>query len=407
MTTYRSLFSLLTSYGILLLANGLFGTLIALRTKSEAFPEVVIGVVLAGYFAGLLISAFYAARVVARIGHIRAFATFASVASAVAIAHLLWVDPLFWGILRVLSGFCMGGMIVVTEGWLHKSANNQNRGSILSLYMITTYACIGVTQLLLMLGDPDGFRLFVVVSILYSMALIPILLSQTNPQQPVQASRPNIKQLYQTSPVGMLGAFVVGILNGIFYAMTPIYAKSMGLSTEQTAIFIALCIASGMLLQLPLGRLSDRVDRRWVIVFSASMTVLACICLFYADASQPMRLYMAGIFYGSVAFTINPLCAAHVNDLSPKNERTQTASGLLMFFGIGAVLGPLLAGFILPLGARYIYLLSAVVAFLFCIYALWRLLAKPRHNQVKDSFKPYTAQSPARRLSFDNNNEKK
>lgn len=405
MTTYRSLFALLTSYGILLLANGLFGTIISLRTKSEAFPDSVIGIVLAGYFAGLLFSAFYAARVVARIGHIRAFAAFASVASAVALAHLLWINPTFWGILRVISGFCMGGMIVVTEGWLNERANNHNRGSILSLYMITTYACIGSAQLLLMLSSPDGFKLFIMVSILYSFALIPILLTQSQTPAPAQPAKPNIRRLYQTSPVGMLGSFVVGILNGIFYAMTPIYAHSIGLNTEQTAIFIALSIASGMLLQLPLGRVSDRVDRRWVMVFSAGMTALACYCLFHASAENVYRLYAAAVFYGSVAFTINPLCVAHVNDLSPKSERTQTASGLLMFYGVGAVIGPLAAGFMLPMGARYVYLLSTAVALIFVAYALLRLLIKPRHNQSKDAFKPFTAQSPARKLSFSDNDD--
>lgn len=400
MTTYRSIFALLASYGVLLIANGLFGTVISLRTKSEAFPEAVIGLVLSGYFAGLLISAFYAARMVALTGHIRAFAAFASIASAVALAHLLWVDPLLWALLRVISGFCMGGMIVVTEGWLNERANNQNRGSILSLYMITTYACSGSAQLLLMLASPDGFKLFLIISILYSFALIPILLTQSKTPAPAQPARPNIKRLYKTSPVGMLGTFAVGLINSIFYAMTPIYAHSLGLSTEQTAIFIALGIASGMLLQLPLGRVSDRIDRRWVMVFSASMTVLACYVLFRADASQMYRLYLAAIFYGSVAFTINPLCVAHVNDLSPNDERTQTASGLLMFYGVGAVTGPLIAGFVLMLGAQYVYLLSAVIALLFMTYALFRLLIKPRHNQVKKAFKPYAVQSPARKLGF-------
>lgn len=405
MSPYRSIFALLSSYGILLLANGLFGTIVSLRTKSEAFPDSVIGIVLAGYFAGLLVSSFYAAKVVAGIGHIRAFAAFASIASTVALAHLLWVNPAFWGILRVISGFCMGGMIVVTEGWLNERANNHNRGSILSLYMITTYACIGSAQLLLMLGSPDGFKLFIVVSVLYSFALLPILLTQSKAPAPAHPALPNVRRLYKTSPVGMFGSFVVGILNGIFYAMTPIYANSVGLSTQQTAIFIALGVASGMLLQFPLGRVSDRVDRRWVMVFSAGMTTLACYLLFRADASRVVALYWTAAFYGSVAFTINPLCVAHVNDLSPKNERTQTASGLLMFYGVGAVVGPFVAGFILPVGVRYVYLLSAVVAAIFMVYALLRLLIKPRHNQVKGAFKPFAMQSPARKLGFRNNSE--
>lgn len=403
---YRSLLALLSSYGILLIANGAFGTLVSLRTKTEAFPDSVIGIVLSGYFAGLLLSSFYAARVVAYIGHIRAFATFASVASTVALAHLLWVDPTFWGVLRVVSGFCMGGMIVVTEGWLNERATNANRGSILSLYMITTYACIGTAQLLMMLSHPGGFKLFVIISILYSFALIPILMTQSQAPAPALANRPNMRQLFQTSPVGMAGSFTVGMMNGIFYALTPIYANSLGLDIKQTAVFMALAAASGVLLQFPLGKISDKVDRRWIMIFSAAMTIIACLLLFSGTSDNLARLYASGIFYGAVAFSINPICAAHVNDLSPPEERTQTASGLLMSYGVGAVIGPFGAGFVIPFGVHYIFIISATVLALFTAYALLRLYVKPRHRQVKDEFQPFSLQSPARRLGFADREEK-
>ncbi len=405
---YRSLFALLSSYGILLIANGAFGTLISLRTKTEAFPDTVIGIVLSGYFAGLLLSSFYAVRVVAYIGHIRAFATFASIASTVALAHLLWVDPVFWGILRVVSGFCMGGMIVVTEGWVNERATNANRGSILSLYMITTYACIGSAQLLMMFSHPEGFRLFVIISILYSFALIPILITQSQAPAPALSSRPDIRQLFRVSPVGMMGSFTVGILNGIFYALTPIYTNSLGLNIEQTAIFMALAAASGVLLQFPLGKLSDKVDRRWIIIFSSSMTAIASLILFYGRADNLFVLYASAVFYGAVAFSINPLCAAHVNDLAPPEERTQTASGLLMSYGVGAVIGPFGAGFIMPFGVQYIFMISTSIVSIFIVYALLRLYIKPRKEQVKEEFKPFPIQSPARNLGFsDNENQQK
>lgn len=406
MSTYRSLLSLLCSYGVLLIANGLFGTIVSIRSKTEAFPDNVIGLVLAGYFAGLLLSSFYAVRVVAAVGHIRAFALFASLASTVALAHLLWVEPLTWGVLRIISGFCMGGMVVVTEGWLNERANNKNRGSIMSIYMITTYACAGSAQLMMMIGHPSGFELFVIVSILYSFALIPILMTQSQAPTLPRPHRPNIRRLYQLSPVGMVGAFVVGYINGIFYALTPVFAYSLGLSTQQTAVFIAVSIMSGMLLQVPFGKLSDRIDRRWVMMISCFLTSLACYCLFISDGQNPTLLYLAGIFYGSVAFSINPICVAHVNDLAPRDERTQTAGGLLTFYGVGAVLGPVMAGFILPLGEHYIYLMSGIMTFGFALYALLRLLIKPRHGQEKRQFKAFAIQSPARKFGFSNDTQR-
>lgn len=402
--TYRALIPLLSSYGILLVANGLFNTIVALRSKGEAFADSAIGVVMSGYFAGLLLSSFYAVVVVARIGHIRAFATFASVASTVALAHLLWVSPTLWFFLRIISGFCMGGMIVVTEGWLNERANNKNRGTILSLYMITTYACVGVAQLVMLFGNPNGFKLFVVVSILYSFALIPILTSQTQAPAAGERTLPNIKRLYQTSPVGMIGAFIVGILNGTYYSLAPIYALGVGLTIQETAIFMALSASSGMLLQLPLGKISDKIDRRWVLVFSASMTAIACMLLFNATAENKTFLYACAVFYGSVAFSINPICTAHVNDLAPANERTQTASALLMFYGVGAVIGPFIAGVIMHFGSRYIFMLSASIALCFAVYTLLRLWIKPRHLQHKTDFEPYAVQSPARRLWFKKDN---
>ncbi len=396
----RSLFALLCSHGILLLANGLFGTIVSLGTKTANFPDAVIGLVLAGYFVGLLASSFYAIKVVARIGHIRAFALFASLASTVALGHLLWVNPVYWGVLRAIMGFSMGGMIVVTEGWLNERADNKNRGTILSLYMIITYACLGLSQLFITMSHPDGFFLFVVVSILFSLALMPILMTQSQAPNPGSPKRPNIKQLLAVSPVGMVGSFAVGTVNGTYYSLAPIYAYAMGLPTEKIAIFIALSISSGMLLQVPLGRLSDRVDRRWVIVFSSLLTVFACYLLFDAKDYTVQEIFYAGVFYGSVAFSINPLCMAHVNDLSPSDQRTQTASGLLMLYGVGAVVGPILAGFVLSAGAEYIFLISGVVMLAFSIYTLLRLLIKPRHLDNKTDFKPYSVLSPSRRLLF-------
>lgn len=399
MSTYRSIFALLSSYGILLLANGLFSTLVSIRTKTEAFPESVIGLVLSGYFAGLLLSSFYTARIIARTGHIRAFAMFASIASTVALTHLLWVDPLLWGILRVVSGFCIGGMIIVTEGWLNKRATNKNRGSVMALYMVTTYACIGVAQLLLMVGSHDGFKLFVIVSILYSLALLPILMTTSQEPKTVHPNLPDIKKMRRISPVGLYGALVVGFINGIFYALTPVFAYHIGLTLEQTAIFIALGVVSGMLLQFPLGKLSDKIDRRWVIVLATFMTALACYFLYKADNSDVGRLYILAVFYGSVAFSINPICVAHMNDLTPVDERTQTSSGMLAMYGVGAVLGPIIAGFVVPYDVDLIYALSGLAVFVFGLYALMRLTLKPRRDQQKDDFHAVTVQSPARLLN--------
>ena len=293
-------------------------------------------------------------------------------------------------------------MIAVTEGWLNERAENRNRGRIMSIYMITTYACAGSAQLIMMLGSPDGFRLFVIVSILYSFALIPILMTQSKTPMLPKPHRPNIRRLYKLSPVSMAGSFVVGYVNSVFYALTPVYAYNLRLTTEQTAIFIAVSITSGMLLQLPLGRLSDRIDRRWVIILSCLLTSPACYFLFISDGKNISSLYFVGIFYGSIAFSIHPVCMAHINDLTPENERTQTAGGLLMSYGIGAILGPVIAGFVISFGANYIYMMSGISTFIFTLHALTRLKIKIRRTQEKHEFKAFSVQNPARKLIFSN-----
>ncbi|MPV85581.1 MFS transporter [Ostreibacterium oceani] len=400
MSTFRALIPLLASFGLLLVANGLFGTVISIRTKSEAFPETVIGVVLAAYFLGLLLSSFYASRLVASFGHIRAFAAFASIASSAALAHLLWVDPVFWGSLRFISGFCMGGMIIVTEGWINDRATNKNRGTILALYMITTYGSAGFGQLIMLLDSPTGFKLFLIVSILYSFALLPILTTQSKTPTPSSPHRPNIRKLYQVSPVGMIGSFVVGMVNSIYYALAPIYAISLGLNSNQTAIFIGLGIASGMLLQFPLGKLSDHIDRRWVLVFSGVMTAIVSSFLVFTEGQSLAWLYFLAICYGSVGFSMNAICVAHTNDLAPAHERTQTSSGLLMFYGIGAVIGPIMTSFFMQKNNQLVFGVIAIVTLVFAAYAFLRIIIRPRKGTHKRRFVAFTFQSPARKLVF-------
>lgn len=401
MSTYRSIFALLLSYGLLLVANGLFGTIVSLGTKQQNFSESIIGIVLSAYYLGLLVSSFFAVKVIFRIGHVRALAAFASIASIAALGHLLWANPVYWGVLRLISGFCIGAMIITTEGWLNGRASNSNRGTILALYMVTTYACAGSSQLILMIENLDRFKLYVIVSILFSLALLPILLSQSEEPQTSSPVRPNIKQLIHTSPVGTVGSWVVGLINGIFYSLTPIYAISLGLDTKQTAILVALGIGSGMLLQFPLGKLSDRVDRRWIISFSSLLTTVACYLLYQNDGHSIGLLYFYAVLYGCAGFSINPVCVAHTNDLTPADQRTQTASGLLMLYGIGAVLGPIVAGLFMQLyGANSIYGFSGGATFLFACYTLFRLATKRRSQEGKNRFVPFPLQSPARKLVF-------
>jgi MFS family permease len=390
LATFRSVASLLASYGLLLLANGLFGTLLGVRQGIEGFSTVAIGFVMSSYFAGLLIGALLAVRVVASVGHIRAFAAFASIMSASALVHVLWVDLVVWAMVRLVAGFCMAGMIMVTESWLNERATNETRGRVLSLYMITNYFAAGCGQLLLPLGDPARFQLFAVASIIYSLAVVPVLLTRATAPQPSRPEMISIRQLYRVSPLGLVGAFSAGLANATFYALGPVFGVGIGLPLSHISAFMAVTIFAGLALQWPLGRMSDRLDRRRVLSAVAVATSLSCLLIVATAGRSEPALFVAGMLYGAFAFTLYSLAAAHTNDLAPPDRMVQTASGLLVVYGVGAVLGPVFAGYIMNwIGPHGMFLYSAVVTVGLAIFAVHRM--RTGTPVTPDSKTPFTA----------------
>ena len=293
-TVIKSIIALLLSYGLLLMANGMFSTLLGIRTSIEGFATELIGVVMASYFLGLFIGARYAAHVVALSGHIRAFAAFASVMSITALLHVLLIEPVVWAVVRAISGFCFAGLVMVTESWLNERAENTNRGRILSLYMGTNYFASGCGQFLLPLADPSAYHLFSAASIIFSLALIPVLVTRSQAPLPSAPAALSMRALYRISPVGMSGAFVSGFINSAFYGMGPVYAREIGLSLSGIAVFMATPILCGLLLQWQIGRISDRVDRRRVLFAVTVGTGVACIAIALSPASQPLWKFITG-----------------------------------------------------------------------------------------------------------------
>lgn len=387
--TLRAIAALLISYGTLLLANGLFSTLLSVRTKIEHFDTQIAGLILASYYLGLFVGARYGVRIVARVGHIRAFAAFASIISITALVHVLMINVFAWSALRFIAGFCMAGMIMVTESWLNERSTRTTRGKVLSLYMITNYAAAGLAQFLLLLSNPAHFQLFSVVSILYSLALVPVLMTRAAAPQPVQPTAAPLAELYRISPVGMVGALCTGLISASFYSLAPIFTREIGLALSETASFMACGILGGLLLQWPLGWLSDQIDRRWVVILSAVGTAVGCgLIVWRAEYGGPW-LYVACVLYGSFAFTIYSHSAAHANDLAGTGRLIQVSSGLLIVYGVGAVLGPLLAaqvmGWIGPVG---VFVFNAVVALVLAAFTAWRLRRQVRPGREKRPFVP-------------------
>ena len=387
LATVRSVFSLLLSYGLLLLANGLFGTLLGVRSQIEGFGTEVVGLIMAAYFLGLLQGAMRASNIVAAVGHIRAFAAFASVMSVTALLHVVIVDPIVWCVLRFASGFCMAGMIIVTESWLNARSTKRTRGKVMAFYMITNYFSAGCGQFLLTIADPGKFQLFSVASIIFSLALVPVLLTRSTAPKPPQRDPLNLRELWRTSPLGLLGSFCAGMVNASFYSLAPIFALALGFGIGGTSTFMASVIFGGLLLQYPVGHLSDRMDRRVVLTMVVLATSVACVAIVMVSEWNPSWIYLAGAVYGAFSFTVYSLCVAHANDFASTDKLVQTASGLLTAYGFGAFLGPIIAAsFMGRLGPEGLFVMSALVSgFLggFAIFRMRRRLSLSKEHRAR------------------------
>ncbi len=384
--TLGTVASLLLSYGLLLLANGLFSTLLAVRTQVEGFSSTTVGFIVASYFSGLLLGGLFAGRAVTRVGHIRSFAAFASFVSISALLHPLFVTPIAWMMLRMLAGFCMAGMIMVTESWLNEAASNKTRGQVLSFYMITNYFAAGCGQFLLTTGDPSQYQLFSLASIIFSLALIPVLLTRAKAPVPVHSTRMHVWTLFRIAPLGVFGVFCCGLVNSSVHGLSPVYATNMGFSEAQLSTFMAVMIMSGLFLQWPIGHLSDRIGRGPLLVYIPVLVAFAAIWMVFAI--EYALILIGAMVFGAFVFTLYSLAAATANDMVTANQRVQVAGALLITYGAGAVTGPIVAGqFMGVLGPQGLFFYFALISLLLSAFAIF----KRRRDGSPDKRKPFVA----------------
>ena len=385
--TLGTVVSLLFSYGLLLLANGLFSTLLGVRTQVEGFSATLVGFIVAAYFTGLLLGGLFASNVVTRVGHIRSFAAFASVMSVSALLIPIFVTPLAWMILRMLGGFCMAGMIMVTESWLNESASNKTRGQVLSFYMIVNYFAAGCGQFLLNVGDPSQYELFSLASILFSLALLPVLLTRARAPVPVASKRMHVWTLYRIAPLGVFGVFCCGLVNSSIHGLSPVYATNMGFSEAQLSTFMAAMLMSGLFLQWPIGHLSDRIGRGPLLVYIPVLVALAASWMLFTD--EYLLILGGAMVFGAFVFTLYSLSAATANDMVSGDQRVQVAGALLITYGAGAVSGPIVAGqFMAVLGAQGLFFYFGLISLLLSTFAL---MTRRRRAGSPDKRKPFVA----------------
>lgn len=370
-----------------MVGNGLQSSLIGLRADLEGFTTAVIGVVMTGYYAGFLAGAFFVPRIVGAVGHVRVYSGLASMGSIALLVYSLFVDPALWFGMRVVTGFCMAGLYIVAESWLNGVVANESRGRVLSIYMVVVSGGLAVGQLLLNLADPAGFELFVVASVLVSMAVVPIALAPSNAPvvEPFERGLP-FREVFQIVPLGVSGVAISGISGGAVFGMGAVWAANSGLGVGRISLFMGLALIGGVVFQWPLGALSDVISRRKVLLLSTSGAAACAVWLWTIDPSSTLIL-AGGFLFGGFSFPMYSLGVSHANDALP-HDRLVAASAVLMFSnGVGAVLGPASASFTMSaLGVDGFWLFLLAVHGLFGVFIGYRLVVRRTMAVTKERF---------------------
>lgn len=383
----RPIASLLLAAALLLTGNGVQFTLLPLRGQADGFSTVALGVMGSAYYVGFVAGCLFAPHVVLRVGHIRTFTAMVAVAAATTLAYGLIPEPLAWSLFRLLTGFALAGFYLVLESWLNDRATNATRGFVMSAYVIVNYLAVAGGQSLINLYPIESNGSFMLAAILAALAIVPVALTRSAQPAPVTLFRLQPRQLYDAAPVALIGAFAIGIANGAFWGLAPVSAAGAGLDHGEVALFMSIAVLAGALAQWPAGRLSDRVDRRLVLLGLLIAGAAASVAMWLLAATGPLMLAF-GFLFGALALPGYSLAAAHAYDKTPAEDMVATAATVLLANGLGSVIGPLAAtAFITPEGPRRLFLFTAVVEAALALYVLYRMLVQaPSNITEKTSF---------------------
>ncbi len=367
-----SCWALFLGLGLIMLGNGLQGSLLGLHASFKGFSISTTGIVMSGYFMGMVIGAVVVPKIVQHVGHVRCFGALASLASTSILVHLTIVEPLVWWVLRIITGFAYAGLYVVTESWLNNIAKNETRGQLLSFYMLVSLGGLAGGQFMLNIASPEGSQLFILISVLVSIAVIPILIS-VSPAPAFEATEfVSIRQLIQVSPLGVFGTFSSGIASGAVFGIGAVYASIIGLGTEEISFFMGSLIIGGVVMQYPIGWLSDVFGRRRMIIltcfiggvlsFSASMVV-----------AEGLMIYVQVALIGGLSLPLYSLCTAHTNDYLNPSQMVAASGTLVMANGLGATMGAPVAAYAMELTGPHALFMTIGISFtIVCIFAIIR-----------------------------------
>ena len=377
----KSAWPLFAGLVLLMIGNGLQGTLLSLRADMEGFDITTTGIVMSLYYVGYVVGSMMTPHLLQRVGHIRVFAALASLAATTVLLHYVFVNPWAWGFSRIITGFAYAGLYVVIESWLNGMATNATRGKILSVYMFLVYFGIMIGQLLLKVADPRDAELFVLTSILISLAVLPISLSRREPPKfEEKPQRLNLSELYRISPLGVVATCCAGLISASFMTIVPIYVADLGMDVGDIAVFMAVLVLGGMVMQYPVGMLSDKRDRRMVLIaccIGAGIMAFACSLTASGDAS--LLFYLCAFLFWGFGTPTYALAASHTNDQLRRDQIVAASGALILLNGAGAAFGPFLLSTLMKFtGNENFFVIFAVLYGMIAVYIFYRTRRRPR-----------------------------
>jgi len=399
---FKNSWALFTGFAILITAHGFQGNLLQVRSVIENFSFITTGIIMSGYFVGYFVGANMIPNLVSKVGHIRVFAAFASMASLSILIHAVFVNPVVWTLARFLTGYSLIGVYIVVESWLNDRATNKNRGGVLSIYMFITFTGLSVGTLLLNFYKPEQFEPFILTSLLFSIALVPILLVKRSAPKFKKISFIKIKQLYKISPLGTFSMLCTGLIHSAIFGYGAVYATSLNFSIFEISLFLFLITIAGAIFQFPIGYFSDRQDRRVVLIACTFISVIFCILAAFTSGNSLENMYLASsiwinkifflifvTFYAGFALPMFTLNLAYVNDFIDKERFVAAGAGLQIIFGIGAMGGPFLCSvFMDALGANGFFVFLGIFHLLIGFFGLYRMTKRNYEDNPDSTFTP-------------------
>ncbi|MBD1172373.1 MFS transporter [Pelagibacterales bacterium SAG-MED05] len=407
----RNSWALFTGFAVIMISHGFQGNLLGIRAVLENFNFIATGTMMSGYFVGYFIGANIIPNLVSKVGHIRVFAAFASMASLSSLVHVVFVDPVIWTLARFLTGFSMIGILIIVESWLNDRATNKTRGKVLSLYMFITFFAFALGNLLLNISGPQNYEPFILISLLFSIALIPILLTKRKPPTFKKTSSIKIKELYKISPFGSFSTFCSGFIFSAMFTMLSVYAVTMNLSVFDISILLFAVTLSGALFQWPIGSLSDKHDRRLVIIGCCILASIFAILSISASglsfnnliAEEMIRfnyfsigtgmdktkLFIFIILLSGMTLPLFALNLALVNDYIPKEKFVAAGAGLNIIFGLGAMAGPIICSILMNvLGPNGFFVHLLMFFIIITVFGLFRISKRKYEDNPESTFTP-------------------